>query len=108
MSSTEIMAVTERCHLTSLDTNLDPNVADDMRDRATRIRKMQQDAVVGVGRQLLAAKEQIEHGCFLAWVQSACQMHIRTAQRAMQATEMVERNDKLSFLSPDGLLVDKT
>jgi hypothetical protein len=31
-------------------------------------------------------------------------MSIRTAQRAMQAAEMVERNDKLSYLPADGLL----
>ena len=105
MADTKPRTAGEGRRLTPWDDNLDSmRVAADMRERAYRIRKMQQDAVVEVGRQLLAAKEQVAHGCFRAWVETACQMHIRTAERAMQAARMVEENDKLSYLPPDGLL----
>src|SRR6202011_3350789 len=39
-----------------------------------------------------------------AWVRIACQIHIRTAERAMQAAEILRENDMLSYLPPDGLL----
>jgi Protein of unknown function (DUF3102) len=80
------------------------DVADEMRARASRIHEIRQASVLEVGRELIAAKEQVEHGCFVAWVQTACQMNIRGAERAMQAAELVEKNDKLSYLPPDGLL----
>jgi hypothetical protein len=61
-------------------------------------------SVLDVGRGLIGAKRRVEHGCFTDWVRTACQMNIRTAERAMQAAELVEKNDKLSYLPPDGVL----
>ena len=104
MADTKPRTAGEGRRLTSWDDNLDSRATTNMRERAYRIRKMQQDAVVEVGRQLLAAKGQVEHGSFVAFIQSACQMHIRTAERAMQAAQMIEENDKVSYLPPDGLL----
>ena len=37
-------------------------------------------------------------------VKTACQMGIRNAERAIQAALFVEKNDKLSYLPPHGLL----
>ncbi len=80
------------------------DLADKMRDRAGRVRDIQRGAVLDVGRELIGAKARVEHGCSVKWVGTACQMNIRTAERAMRAVELVEKNDKLSYLPPDGLL----
>jgi Protein of unknown function (DUF3102) len=82
----------------------DADVADQMRDHANRICKIQRASVLEVGRELTAAKELVEHRCFARWLRTACQMHIRTAERAMLAAKLVEKNDNLSYLAPDGLL----
>jgi hypothetical protein len=46
---------------------LGADAADEMRDRTSRIRDIQRASVLGVGRELISAKRQEEHGCFLAW-----------------------------------------
>ena len=79
-------------------------VAEEMRGHASRIHGLQRASILDVGRELIAAKKLVERGRFRDWVESACQMQIRTAQRAMRAAELVEKNDKLSYLPPDGLL----
>jgi hypothetical protein len=83
---------------------LSADIADEMRGHASRIHGLQRASVLDVGRELIAAKTRVEHGCFVEWVQKACQMQIRTAQRAMRAAELVGENDKLSYLPPGGLL----
>jgi hypothetical protein len=83
---------------------LPPSDAADLRDRAERIRRHTHAAVVEVGRDLLAAKARVGHGCFQTWVEADCQLSLRTAERAMCVAEFVDKNDKLSFLPPDGLL----
>ena len=80
------------------------DIAGQMRAAADRVHKLQRAAVLDLGRELNVIKNQVEHGRFVEWVERECQMSIRTAQRAMQAAEMVEKNDKLSYLPPDGLL----
>jgi hypothetical protein len=62
------------------------------------------DSVLTVGRELLVIKAQIEHGPFQAWVRQECGLNVRTAERAIQAAELVGKNDKLSYLPADGLL----
>ncbi len=84
--------------------DLFPYVADQMRDHASRIFKIRRASVLEVGRELLAAKALVEHRYFSEWVRTACLMHIRTAERAMQAVKLVAKNDNLSYLPPDGLL----
>ena len=83
---------------------LAPNLAEEMRDRADRIHNIRRASVLDVGREFIAAKEVVEHGFFRDWVKIACQMNIRSAERAMQAAALVEKNDNLSYLPPDGLL----
>jgi hypothetical protein len=75
-----------------------------MCEAADRVRGLIRASVIEVGRELLAIKRQLKHGQFVAWVEHDCQLSIRAAQRAMRAAEMVEKNDKLSYLPPDGLL----
>lgn len=83
---------------------LDVDIANQMRDRATRIQRLQRASVLDVGRELIAAKGLVEHGFFRSWVETACQIHIRTAERLMQAALLAQKNDNLSYLPPDGLL----
>lgn len=82
--------------------------ADVARDAAARIRKIFCGSVVNIGRELIAVKERIEHGDFLAWVNAECGLHIRIAQRAMKAAQFVidhaAENDNLSLLPTDTLL----
>jgi hypothetical protein len=75
-----------------------------MRLAAARVQQLHRAAVIEVGRELIAIKDRLEHGQFLKWVTRECQMSVRGAQRAMQAAEMITKNDKLSYLPPDGLL----
>lgn len=83
---------------------LTDEVAKEMRDYASRIQRLQRASVLDVGRELIAAKELVEHGWFRGWVETACQIHIRTAERLMRATLLAQKNDKLSYLPPDGIL----
>ena len=83
---------------------VDKATADEMRDAADRVRRSMRDSVVTVGRELLAIKKQIKHGQFSAWVEVECEISLRTAERAIKAAELVEKNDKLSYLPADGLL----
>src|SRR3954453_13710606 len=80
------------------------DLADEVREAAERIRGFTLAAVIEVGRELLLVKERLKHGQFAVWVKSECAIHMRAAQRAMRAAEMVEKNDKLSYLPADGLL----
>jgi hypothetical protein len=83
---------------------VDKATANDMRNAADRVRGSMRDSVVTVGRELLAIKKRIKHGQFSAWVRLECAIALRTAERAIQAAELVEKNDKLSYLPADGLL----
>jgi hypothetical protein len=75
-----------------------------MRAAAGRVRHMVRAAYLEVCRELLAVKGQMEHGQFIAWVETECGMSIRTFERVMVAAEMVAENDKLSYLPQEGLL----
>jgi hypothetical protein len=83
---------------------LDTATATEASAAATRIRGYVRSAVLDTGKDLLVIKEKMERGQFIAWVETECQINIRTAQRAMRAAQLVEKNDKLSYLPPDGLL----
>jgi hypothetical protein len=106
MTSTELLTIDPpNAASTPFDYSaLAPYLAEDMRNRAGRIHNIQQASVLELGRELIAAKELVDHGFFRNWVKTACQMGIRNAERAMQAALFVEKNDKLSYLPPDGLL----
>lgn len=105
MTSTGSLVVEQAAALWPVDySTLNADVATEMRERANRIRRLQRASVLDVGRELIAAKKLVEHGFFREWVETACQMQIRTAQRSMRVAELVEENDKLSYLPADGIL----
>jgi hypothetical protein len=85
-------------------TAVDAGIATEMRAAAARVHQLHRAAVLEVGRELITIKERIEHGQFLNWVTRECHMSIRGAQRAMQAAEMLAKNDNLSYLPIEGLL----
>ena len=82
---------------------LAPDLALQMRGAADRVRQSVRASIIDVGRELLQVKERLEHGQFVAWVERECQLRIKTAERRMRAAD-VAKNDKLSYLPPDGLL----
>ena len=81
-----------------------PELAEQARAAASRVRDFVRASVIDVGRELLAVKAQLEHGQFLNWLGSECDLRVRTAQRLMQVAEAIGKNDNLSYLPPDGLL----
>lgn len=84
----------------------DAALADDMRVVAGRVREHVRASVIEVGRELMAVKARTRHGDFVAWVETECELAIRTAQRAMQAAEFVDRTKhvNLTLLPMDSLL----
>jgi hypothetical protein len=84
--------------------SLESEIAQEAREAAALIRKRTREAFIDVGRDLITWKDRLDRGQFVVWVVSECGLSIRTAQRAMQAAEVLEKNDKLSYLPPDGLI----
>ena len=74
----------------------DAALASEMQIAASRIRDRMKAALIDVGRDLIAIKD--EHGKFVEWVENECLINIRTAQRMMAAVELITTNDKLSYL----------
>lgn len=56
------------------------------------------EAILETGKRLLLLKEQTQHGEFTERVE-ALGIHVKTAQRFMQAAAKTSKSDKLSFLS---------
>src|SRR5262245_3220644 len=55
--------------------------------------------IIDTGRDLLAVKARLSHGQFTNWVQIELGIHIRTAERIMNAARFVEgKNDIVSLL----------
>jgi hypothetical protein len=98
MTSTEV--ATARFDYTQIDVG----VAAAMRAAADRVCGLMRASVIEVGRELLTIKRKLKRGQFVSWVERECRLSTRAAQRAMLAAEMIEKNDKLSYLPPDGLL----
>jgi len=77
------------------------NVARDLQHTARRIRERMAMSVIETGRDLLAVKERLDHGQFIAWVEAECELSLRTAQRMMAAAEWAKgKNDTVSHLPP--------
>jgi hypothetical protein len=55
--------------------------------------------VIRRGELLIEAKEQVEHGQWLAWLDQNFEMDDRTAQRAMAAAEFAAKYDTVSILN---------
>lgn len=80
---------------------LDDAAANQAKAVVERYRERQKAYVIDTGRDLLAVKEQLEHGLFLEWVLAEMQMTPRSAQRAMGAAEVLgAKSDTVSYLPP--------
>ena len=67
-----------------------PEVADAQRERAIRILGLSRrglELTAEIGRELLAAQKELEHGQFLPWVEGALGLSKSTAYRAMDVAE---------------------
>jgi hypothetical protein len=69
-------------------------------DIKARITRTTQD-IIATGCELAKAKEHLDHGQFIAWVESEIGIDRRTAQRYMAAAQFAEgKNDTVSLLPP--------
>jgi Protein of unknown function (DUF3102) len=75
-----------------------------LRKQAARIRegvKTTTAAIIEVGRDLIAAKQDLEHSQFCEWVEAECVFSMRSAQNYMRAAEFAEgKNATIAFLQP--------
>ena len=79
---------------------LPPDTAEQLRKQAARIRGNITVSVIEIGRELLKAKELLDHGQFIAWVESEVGIMARSAQRYIGAAELCNKNDTVSLLPP--------
>ena len=81
-----------------------PSVALDLQQQSKLIKGLIVKTTAGiieVGRNLLAAKEHLEHGLFVAWVEAEVGISGRTAQRYMAIARLAEsKSDSVSLLPP--------
>jgi hypothetical protein len=80
---------------------LGDNLATELREIATTIRRRTKDRAIDTGRELLAIKKdnKIEHGQFTTWVEGACELTMRTAQNMMNAARWVDsKSENVSLL----------
>ena len=55
--------------------------------------------IIAIGNELLKVKAKLQHGLWQGWLEVECDIHIRTAQRFMQAaTALGDKSDTVSFL----------
>jgi hypothetical protein len=80
-----------------------PGIAAKLQAQATRIRaritKSTKD-IVEIGRELLAVKQQLEHGQFLLWVEAEIGISARSAQHYMDAARLAEKSATVAYLQP--------
>jgi hypothetical protein len=87
-------------------TSVPDDLATKLRNQAARIKektKATVSAIIEVGRDLRAAKQNLAHGQFCCWVQAECGFTLRTAQKYMQSAELADKNELSSHLSPSVL-----
>jgi hypothetical protein len=81
-----------------------PDVAAALRKQGARILERissTTDAIVQIGRDLLAVKDHLDHGLFEKWLRAELRMVPRTAQRYMRAAAFAEgKNDNVSLFAP--------
>ena len=78
--------------------------ADALRQQAKRIRdriKATTEAVIEIGRDLLAVKQNLAHGQFTKWVQAECGFSLRAAQNYIKAAKFAEgKKATVALLAP--------
>ena len=81
-----------------------PDIANALRRQAARIREQVRStttAIIGIGRDLIAAKQHLAHGKFCQWVEDECGFNIRTAANYMRAAIFAEdKMETVSILPP--------
>jgi Protein of unknown function (DUF3102) len=81
-------------------TQINGAVADNARACAARIQTLfrgQQTASIGIGKELLAIKEELGHGNFVRWIEAEFDLTERTAENYMRAAAMF--GDKSEIVS---------
>jgi len=79
------------------------DVAEALRGQAERIRARIARSTADMletGRDLLAAKAQVKHGEFTAWVETELGITVRSAQTMMRAAEIAAESENFSLLQP--------
>jgi hypothetical protein len=56
------------------------------------------DAVIAIGRELIAVKKSLPHGSFEAWVESECGFSVRSAQNYMRVARHAAKNATVAHL----------
>jgi hypothetical protein len=87
---------------------LAPGLADDLRLCAERIRtsiSKTVDTVIAIGNELLTAREKLDHGQFMSWVEDGIGIQPRTARNYMNAARFAEarKRETISLLRPAAL-----
>jgi Protein of unknown function (DUF3102) len=83
-------------------TSVPEDLATKLRKQAARIKEKMKatvSAIIEVGRDLRAVKQQLAHGQFCCWVQAECGFTTRSAQKYMQSAELADKNELSSHLS---------
>jgi hypothetical protein len=84
--------------------SISPSLVPNLQAQAKLIRSMIASttaALIEVGRNLLAAKEHLDHGQFIGWLETEVGIGKRTAQRYMALADFAEtKSDTLSLLPP--------
>jgi hypothetical protein len=83
---------------------LDATVATSLREQAAKIRAQSRSitsAIIEIGRDLLAVKQNLSHGRFCSWVKTECGFTTRTAANYMRAAAFAEgKLETVSNLAP--------
>lgn len=77
-------------------------VAGKLRDRASKISSLNARAtetILAVGRELILAKAQIEHGDFECWVETEARISIRAAQHYMAVARFADEENKSATIA---------
>ena len=99
---------------TPVDANVAPVVAEPvsvvevvtLADRANRIRNLQADVqrgIIEIGNELIAAKEEVGHGNWSAWLETEFDWSDRTARRFMAVAERFGKMDNVVRFQPSVL-----
>jgi hypothetical protein len=83
---------------------LSSSVAKFLRGQAERIRRQATSSLISIGKDLIAAKQHLSHGAFLAWVESEVGMPARTAQAYMRVAKWASGKGATVAQLPPSLL----
>ena len=85
-------------------TQLEPEIADKLRQTALRVRAHKSACVLEVGGELLQVKDQLEHGDWGKWLERECELKERTAQRMINAAKWMRDKSVTVTDLPTGIL----